>query len=168
MGIHYFKQSIFLKLSSPVFLLFFLKWLLENFKAHMWFTFVACIVFLLNMSSLNNYLTFILFRFLYLLHIVPSCWHSNHLIMIQITFQTSMPQCLDTKKMRHLPKKFANFLATLLEQMWKKQLTINFSRYIYQTVNTPGTAGWCHETMLGKNCSGMQRHRIQEIKSKRS
>ena len=131
----------------------------------MWFTFVSCIIFLLKRSGLNNYLTFILFRFLYLLHIVPSCWHSNHLIVIQISFQTSMPQCLDSKMMRHLPKKCVSLLTTLLEQMWKKKLTINFSRYIYQTVNTPGTAGWCHETMLGKNCSGMQRHGIQEIKS---
>ena len=139
-------------------------WLLENFKLHMWLTFVASIIFLLNRSGLNNLLTFILFRFLYLLHVVASCWHGNHLItMILSNLPNILPQCLDTEKVRHLPKKCVSFLTTLLEQMWKKQPTKNFSRYIYQTVNTPGTASWCHETMLHKNYSGMQRDGIQEI-----
>lgn len=73
-----------------------------------------------------------------------------------------MPQYLDTEKVRYLPKKYVNLLIILLEQMWKTQPTTNFSRNIYQTVYTPGTAGWCPEIMLDKY-SVMQRQGDKEI-----
>lgn len=42
-----------LKLTSLVYF-YFLMWLLENVKLHMWLTFVVCIIFLLNSCDLDN------------------------------------------------------------------------------------------------------------------
>lgn len=46
--------------------LFLFMWLLENLKLHMWLTFVACIVFLLDSTGLGHFLQVLELHVLYL------------------------------------------------------------------------------------------------------